>query len=126
MDLVKQSWEEFTTSKAATSQARLKRPAEGGSQDKVQAKPTPATQANSDDMHEKNAGSWFKELSTELIGPEGSSKVALARNYAFLSRENAIKDGLDVKKIPKAKGIIEQVITGLNLPSLKAKKAIEA
>jgi predicted ATPase len=125
-DLVKQSWDEFTISKAATNQPRPRRPAEGGSQDQVKAKPNPTTPADSDDRHEKNAGSWFKELSTDLIGPEGSSKVALARNYAFLSRENPIKDGLDVKKISKAKAIIEQVITGLNLPSLKAKKAIEA
>jgi hypothetical protein len=50
------------------------------------------------DAKSENAGKWFKDLSIEVLGEE-ASKVALARNYAFISRDAVNKPVDDPKKL---------------------------
>lgn len=114
---IAKSWESFSNQKVNSSQPRQKRAEE------------PAAIPSAAVNPEENAGSWFKHLSRDLTGEPsgGSSKVALARNYAFLSRENEnIKDGLDPKKVQQAKILIDQIINVLAIPNMRAKKVIEA
>ena len=72
---------------------------------------TTVSEMTAEDKAEQNAGYWFKKISKELVG--GSSKVALARNYAFLSRDNEIKNALDDKKVQQAKALVEHVVSAL-------------
>jgi predicted ATP-dependent endonuclease of OLD family len=69
----------------------------------------------------ENAGGWFKMLSKQLLD-NGSSKVALARNYAFLSRDAEVAVGDDIKKLAMTKNLLTQIATTLTLPSRRAKK----
>jgi hypothetical protein len=55
----------------------------------------------------------------------GSSRVALARNYAFWARETEVTSGIDPKKVLLAKALLAEIINSLALPSVKAKQAIE-
>jgi hypothetical protein len=114
---VKKAWEEFARQRAQPQQSKAKKPSEVSTENKGEGQP--------EERIEQNAGAWFKRFSAELVGPGGSSKVALARNYAFLSRDNDVKNGLDNKKVQQAKVLLEQIVTSLNLPSMKAKQAIE-
>jgi predicted ATPase len=125
-DSVKKSWDEFAARKVLANQPRARKSLETSQENLPQTQAATLGTVNGEDKTEENAGSWFKQFSTELVGSGGSSKVALARNYAFLSRESGVKDGLDPDKEQKAKTLIEQIIAALNLPSLKARKAIEA
>ncbi len=121
---IAKSWESFSSQRTGPGQLRQKK-AESTAETKTEAS-GPAQIATG--KAEQNAGSWFKTLSKELIGEPsgGSSKVALARNYAFLSRENEdIKNGLDLKKLQQAKTLIDSIISGLAIPSMRAKKVIE-
>jgi len=54
-----------------------------------------------------------------------TTPVALARNYAFLAREQAINRDLDQKRVQIAKALLVEIIKDLDLPSIKAKQAIE-
>jgi predicted ATPase len=124
-DLIKKSWEEFTARKTRIKQSKPKKPVEAMTENAAEGQTPTSTVVSTDDKAEQNGGYWFKQFSTELVGAGGSSKVALARNYAFLSRENEVTNGLDAKKVQQAKDLVEQIITALNLPNMKAKKAIE-
>lgn len=121
---IAKSWESFSNQRTNSGQLRQKK-AESIAETKTDAAGTAQLTVG---KTEQNAGSWFKNLSKELIGEPsgGSSKVALARNYAFLSRENEdVKNGLDSKKVQQAKALIDQIINGLAIPSMRAKKIIE-
>jgi len=72
-----------------------------------------------------NAGFWFKQFSKQLIH-EGSSKVALARNYASLAQEQPLSDCLSVEQVDRARKLIRQISETLKLPGLRAKQALES
>lgn len=115
---ISSSWEDFqkNRSKATTKE---KKPTEA-LMEKGSSVPLPVNAEVSSD----NAGVWFKTLSIRLID-NGSSKVALARNYAFLSREHGTLQGVDAKRIQQARVLAQQIISALHLPSRRAKKEIE-
>jgi predicted ATPase len=108
------SWKEFQGRKIKPAPATRKQ-----TEVPVPKEPNPVP------VEPTNAGAWFKALSISLI-ENGSSKVALARNYAFLSREHGSIKTADPKRLAAAKALASQIATALNLPSRKAKKEIEA
>ena len=116
---VKDSLESFMEKKArfASAGQKARKQAEDQADD---------AQANGkiEDPADLNTGRWFKDW-TESILEGGSSKVALARNYAQLARDRDPGTGLDDKRAQKAEALLHAVATNLKLPSLKAKKAIE-
>jgi energy-coupling factor transporter ATP-binding protein EcfA2 len=125
-DQVKRSWGEFEAKRSKLTQPKTKRQADPAADSQAVIEAQTQTPAVPEDKTERNAGSWFKQLSAELLDGSGASKVALARNYAFFSRERDVKEGLDAKRFQQAKTLLEQVVSTLKLPNVKAKKAIEA
>jgi predicted ATPase len=119
---IQKSWEEYLLRKAKPSQ-KPRKGADGPNEPPVPPEVATKEQVTPEDKNDRNAGNWFKGLADDLT--DGSSKVALARNYAFLARENEVEFGLDAKKVQLAKTLLTQIITNLALPSVKAKQAIE-
>ncbi len=70
-----------------------------------------------------NAGKWFKEFCIEIMEEE-ASKVALARNYAFLCREKFKGAEIEPKRVSTATALCEQVISILKIPSVKASRQL--
>jgi predicted ATP-dependent endonuclease of OLD family len=76
-----------------------------------------------DKSEKKTGGKWFKELSEELIKDE-ASKVVLARTYAERCRTlTGMAPNKD--KVKDAKVLCREIADKLNLPPVKATKAIE-
>jgi predicted ATPase len=121
---ITKSWEAFTNSRSSSQPHRARRSNEqkDGGQDGPGQSDAEPKERNEETT---NAGRWFKEMSETLVGDGGASKVALARNYVFLSRENRVQDGLDPKRVELAKALLDPIITALKLPSTKAKQAFE-
>ena len=115
---IKSSWDEFNQNRVRLQTKEKKQP----------EVPTLKTDGDPAEPNQEvtvgNAGAWFKLLSTRLID-NGSSKAALARNYAFISRERGVSGAIDPKRLQTAKGLVTQIIESLMLPSQKAKKEIE-
>jgi len=124
-DQIKKSWETFSSRENPLITKKAKKstgtPANGTADVVTERGVIEANEAKV----EKNAGSWFKDFTDDLPSIGGSSKVALARNYVFLSRDNPIDQGLDAKKVQLAKTLLGQIIDSLKLPGVKAKKTIE-
>jgi energy-coupling factor transporter ATP-binding protein EcfA2 len=123
-DQVGKSWEVYQTTRVRPSAAKSPK----GASPKVPAVKS-AIDGPAEGEKERafvNAGKWFKVLSKEVLGDSsgGASKVALARNYVFLCRDNPVEDKLDAKRVREAKSLLEPIIKSLKIPSMKAKKTI--
>lgn len=86
--------------------------------------PTNSKPAKDMSKETSNAGRWFKELSKQLLEDE-ASKVALARNYAFLCRDKDPLPAADPKRLSQARQLCEQITTQLGLPKVAAEKDVE-
>jgi hypothetical protein len=124
-DQIKKSWAEFQSRENQSPSKRAKKPMESPEEGSAEVSVLQAVPAVHEIKTERNAGSWFNEFTGNLPLIGGSSKVALARNYAFLARENPIRLGLDEKKVELAKALLAQVVDSLKLPGVRAKKTIE-
>jgi hypothetical protein len=111
---IKNSWDEFNKNRSSAAKGK-KAPEPAGD-------PKPETAPSATDA--QNAGQSFKRFSEE-IGAGGSSKVALARNYADLSQEGNANEMLDSKKTKQGVSLLEPIIKALKLPGTKAKTEIE-
>ncbi len=117
-EIIRSSWNEFNTRKVGRVAATNRKQAEA-----TVEKDTRENDGSNPEVLMTNAGAWFKGLSIRLID-NGSSKVALARNYAFLSREQGTLKGIDPKRLQAAKTLAMQISNTLGLPSRKAKQEI--
>jgi predicted ATP-dependent endonuclease of OLD family len=79
--------------------------------------------APKDPKQQPNAGKWFKEMCIEVMEEE-ASKVALARNYAFLCRERSKDTTPEPKRLALAISLCHQVISTLKVPSVKAPRQL--
>jgi hypothetical protein len=119
---VRASWEAFSQNRSGSASkkkpAKDKKAEESGTQE--------ITDAPAEALAEQasNAGAWFKALSKKLLN-NGSSKVALARNYVFLSRERTDGEKPDPKRQELANSLVSEIIKVLALPSQQAKEEIE-
>jgi AAA ATPase domain len=121
-ETIKQSWSEY---KAGTLTV-IKNKTPGKPKKNQNAEDSePALKRQAEEKSQINAGYWFKQLSEQVLDVQ-SSKVALARNYVSLAREQPLKDGLDEKQVAHAKKLISEIATALKLPNLKAKHVLEA
>lgn len=118
---VNTSWEEFTRIRGESGQKkksqRERKTGEPSDRDATDNTSEPSPEQAS------NAGAWFNALSKGILN-SGSSKVALARNYAFLSREKAEELEPDPKRLRLAKSLVGQIVKALALPSQRAKEEI--
>ena len=76
------------------------------------------------DSSKKHTADWFKQISREFLNVE-PSKVALARNYAFLCREQSERASTDAPRLKRALDISKRAISALALPRTKAARVIE-
>jgi hypothetical protein len=121
--VIKTSWDKFRHNRAEFAQKKKTSKERKGEES--------ATQETNDTTPEilpeqqSNAGAWFKALSKKQLN-NGSSKVALARNYAFLSREKSEGGVPDAERLRLAKPLVSRIIKELNLPSQRARREIES
>jgi predicted ATP-dependent endonuclease of OLD family len=75
----------------------------------------------------KNCGEWFKKISIKVLdnkNKDGASKVALARNYAFLCREK-LDAPLAASRTERSIELCSGIIKAVSLPGTKAPQVIE-
>ncbi len=115
------SWKSFIASRAQKTSSKSKKLADSLREDaEIHSK----SAAENVDEAPDNAGGWFKQFSNQL-SINGSSKIALARNYVFLSREADNDHSYDQKRLTASKRIADEITAVLKLPSSRAKQQIE-
>jgi len=117
---IEKSFEAYQDKKAKLASIPKSRKQSEGTQDAE----TGESPQRAEDSSDLNTGRWFKEWSEGLL-EGGSSKVALARSYSFLSRDNKPTEGLDERRALRSKVLLDAIVGHLKLPSLKAKKVFE-
>lgn len=123
-DQVRTSWTDFLA-RRTTSHSKGRRPIANPVNTGEIEEQANQISPSKDEASPRNAGAWFKQLSASISQADEASKVALARNYAFLSRDHDLSVGPSDERLQMAKPLIDQIVSSLKLPSLRAKQAIE-